>query len=517
MLRSELDTNKRLYFYLVESVANQCKATLYLLVLFFFCLAPLVASSEVLSSKTDVKRYVRPNRLKNVEQEKKIAEEVVKPSGSLLETHLDYPVAIVNQDVITHYDLREAILHFRMRLSQRNIPLPDSETLARDALEWLVQQRLLLQAAQGYGITISEEQLSLVISQLALANHMSHQEFLQKNLLEGQDVLSFRNALRDEMIVQQLREKVLAGKIFVADQEVDNFLEENRRNNKGKDFMFEPEKSFDGPKKTVLHIAHILIKIPENASPSRIKERREIAARILNRIQEGEDFEVLARQFSEASEAGQGGLMGWRLSDQYPELLTQAVSPLKPGEVGSILRSPAGFHIVKLIGRSFQDPKTQDYGKPDSKWFSEMRVRYLRLDKVDSSFESLFNRFWAVKGQLESKEIDFSDVLRGDFFSDLAIFSEDLGWIDRNDLEPALVQVTERMQPGEISEPVQVGNSLYLVQVLERRKSSVDSERYIRKTAKRHLIKIRTQGEFQKWLSALVDQSHIEYALGKDL
>src|SRR3990170_4452228 len=244
---------------------------------------------------------------------------------------IDRIVAVVNSEVITQFDLTERVTRARRELRSRGIPEPDQNELQRQVLERMIVERVQLQLAREPGLQIDDLQLDATIARIAESNNMPLTEFRRMLERDGVPFNKFREEVRAEVILARLREREVDNKISVAESEIDNFIADHKE---AKDQSVE------------FNLSHILIRLPEQARPEQIKQLRERADEAVRRIKAGADFAQVVATYSDATDALEGGNMGWRTADRLPELFAGAAVDMQPGEISEVLRSPAGFHIL---------------------------------------------------------------------------------------------------------------------------------------------------------------------------
>src|SRR5438874_13377351 len=249
---------------------------------------------------------------------------------------VDRIVAVVNKDVVTYSELNEAVGVAERQLARQGTAAPERAVLERQMLERLILDKAQLQLARESGLRIDDLQLDRAVERIAQSNNMTLADFRRALEADGVSFDAWRNDVRQQMTMARLREREVENRVQVTDSEVDLFLEQLKT------------RPAEG---TEFNIAHILVRVPEGASPERIRQARERAEQALAEAKGGAAFARVAASFSDAPDALQGGAIGWRSHDRLPELFAEALSKMKPGEVSEPLRSPAGFHILQLIDR----------------------------------------------------------------------------------------------------------------------------------------------------------------------
>ena len=401
---------------------------------------------------------------------------------------VDRIVAVVNKEVITQYELGERINRVMKDLQRRGTTLPARDEIERQALERMVTEKVQLQFARETGLRVDDLELDRTISRVADGNKLSLTEFRQA--LERDSILfdKFREELRDEILVTRLREREATSKLSVSDGEIENFLLEQ------------------GARKetaTEYNLAHILVRVPEQASPEQLEMRRSRAEEVVRRLRENTNFAQLAATYSDAPDALQGGAMGWRNQERLPELFVEALAKLKPGEASGVLRSPAGFHVIKLV-------ELRGAGAPlmvDQAHVRHILVRANELVSENDAKRKLVNlRERIVNG------VSFAELARLNSDDGSAARGGDLGWVYPGDTVPEFERAFMELKTAEVSQPVKTPFGWHLIEVLERRTADMSSERR-RLEARRALLDRKGDEAYQEWLRQLRDRAYVELRL----
>jgi peptidyl-prolyl cis-trans isomerase SurA len=403
---------------------------------------------------------------------------------------VDRIVAVVNKEVITLSELSAAVAAAERQLRRQGTPAPSRGLLERQMLERLVLDKAQLQRARDTGIRIDELQLDRAVQRIAENNKMTLADF--RRVLERDSVAfeAWREDLREQIMLSRLREREVEDKVQVNDSEVDLFLDEVRAN----------------PERSEYNASHILVRVPEQATPERIEEARARAQKALAEARAGGDFARIAASYSDAPDALEGGSLGWRPHERMPELFAAALAAMKPGEVSEPLRSPAGFHVLKLNDR-------RGGGTSDAP-VTQTRARHIlvRTSEVVSENEAR-RRLADLRERIAKGGADFAELAKA--HSDDAASAArggDLDWIYPGDTVPDFERAMQELKPGEISPPVKTPFGYHLIQVLERRASDVSQER--RRLEARKLLRERKSEEtYQEWLRQLRDQAYVELRL----
>jgi peptidyl-prolyl cis-trans isomerase SurA len=403
---------------------------------------------------------------------------------------VDRIVAVVNKEVITASELNEAIDSAERHLRRRGTPLPPRELLERQMLERLVVDKAQLQMARETGIRVDELQLDRAVQRVAEQNRMSLAEFRGALERDGVAFAAYREDLREQIILSRLREREVNDKIHVSDGEIDLFLADLKAPAERVEF----------------NLAHILVRIPEQASPERLDAARGRAEKVVLEARGGVDFARLAASYSDAPDALQGGVIGWRAQDRLPDLFVSALARMKPGEVSDVLRSPAGFHVVKLVERRGAGAES---GAP----VVQTRLRHILIRTSDSVSEAdARQRLLNLRERIVGGGADFAEMARVHSDDGSAARGGELDWVYPGDTVPDFERAYVDLKIGEVSEPVRTPFGYHLIQVLERRSADLSPERR-RMQARQALRERKSDDAYQEWLRQLRDQSYVELRL----
>jgi peptidyl-prolyl cis-trans isomerase SurA len=398
---------------------------------------------------------------------------------------VDRIVAVVNDDVITQNELNERITLVTRQLQRQGATLPPSDVLARQILERMINDRVQLQLAKDEGIKVDDLALDQTIERIAQENKMSVADFRKALERDGINYARFRDDIRNEILIARLREKDVDNTIVVTDAEVETELAREAH-----------EASAD----VEYQLSHILVAVPPQATAEQIEARRRRAIEALEALRRGANFGQIAAQYSDAPDALQGGSLGWRAAGRLPTLFLDVLKRMKPGDVSDILRSPNGFHIVKLL-----DTRS----KAAAGGVEQTHVRHILLRARDGLSDA------EARDKLEKLRekilagTDFAEVARQNSEDSSASKGGDLGWIAPGDTVPEFERVMNSLKPGEVSQPFQTPFGWHIAQVIERRSEALSEER--RKAAARQAIRARKADEaYQDWLRQQRDRAFVE-------
>lgn len=408
---------------------------------------------------------------------------------------VDAIVAVVNNEVITRHELTERVRLVEARMKNQGIALPPQAELQRQLLERLILDRAQLQLAKESGIQVDDTMLDRAIARIAEQNKMTLTEFRNRLERDGTAFGKFREEIREEIVMQRLREREVDNRIQISESEVENYLAGEQAQRQG-------QQEFN--------LAQILVRIPENASSEQIAAKRERAEGILRQLNGGADFAKLAATYSDSAEALNGGELGWRNQDRLPQIFLDAVANLKQGEIAPLLKSANGFHILKLSGK--RGVSVVKSGAAAAT-VQQTRARHIliKVNQIVTASEAR-RKLTELKQRLDNKAAKFEDLAKL-FSNDLsASKGGDLGWIYPGDTVPEFERAMNALKPGEVSEPIETPFGFHLIEVLERKTDDVSQERQ-RLVARQALRERKLDEATQDWLRQLRDRAYVEYRL----
>ena len=394
---------------------------------------------------------------------------------------LDHIVAVVNEDVITERMLENRVKDFAKQLQLSQLSRIDPETLRKQVLERMIRDAIQLQQAKQLGITVDDLMLNRMLEQLAKTNNMSLETFRQTIEAEGMDYARFRDQTREEIIIKQLQQRVVASKISVSDQEIKQYIQQNET-------LDSSTISF--------HLRHILIAIPEAASPEDLEKAKLKAESVYKRIQYGSKFEDLAIKESSGRNALKGGDLGERKANELPQLFVDAISDLQPGETSKPVKSASGYHLLQLVSSS-----------NDQVMVKQTRIRHILIRTgSEVSDEQARQTLLELKRKIEEGK-NFAE-LASEYSEDPGskIRGGDLGWAGPGDYVTAFENVANDLEIGEISEPFQSPFGWHILEVLEHREH--DQTKANKESQARNAIqKRKADEELRLWLRRIRDEA----------
>lgn len=401
---------------------------------------------------------------------------------------LDRIVAVVNDEVITRGDLDERVRLAAAQLKQQGAPPPPREALERQVLDHMITDRAQLHLARETGLRVDDAELDRAVQRIAQENKLTPAQLRAVLEKDGIPFPKFREDIRSQIILTRLREREVDNRIVVAESEIDNFIStQQAQTGRGDEF----------------NLSHILVTVPENASPEQIQARRARGEQALEQLKSGSDFRQVAAAFSEAPDALQGGVMGWRDAERLPTLFMDALKTMAVGSVSPILRSANGFHILKLNER-------RGSAAPVIVRQTHARHILMKTNELVPEAEAR-RRLVSLKERLDNKA-DFAELARMHSEDTSNVRGGDLGWLSPGDTVPEFERAMDALDPGAVSSPVKSPFGWHLIQVLERRNEDRSRERQ-RLEARRVLRARKSDESYQEWVRQLRDRAYIEYRL----
>ncbi|MCU0951410.1 MAG: peptidylprolyl isomerase [Burkholderiaceae bacterium] len=406
---------------------------------------------------------------------------------------LDRIVAVVNDEVITGNELGLRVRIAEQQLRRQNIALPPTEVLQRQVLERIIIDRAQVQLARETGVRVDDATVNATIARIAEQNRLELPQFRARLEADGVSFARFREDVRDDIAMTRLRDREVDSRIQVTEAEVENFLAEQAGVQTGS---------------LEYNLAQILLRVPDNAATDRIEQIRKQAEDLAAQARSGADFARLAASFSAAPEALNGGELGWRSAERLPTLFLDAIKNLKPGQIAPIVRSPGGFHVLKLTGSRNAVESRVATGP-----LQQTRARHILLRVSDLTPEPEVKRRLAELRERATKgNQDFGSLARLHSVDPSSTRGGELGWLYAGDTVPEFERAMDALKPGEISEPVQSPFGWHLIQVLERRTDESPIERN-RLAARQALRERKSDEAYQEWVRQLRDKTYVEMRL----
>ncbi len=400
---------------------------------------------------------------------------------------LDRIVAVVNGEVITRNELHLRVTRAASQLARQGTPPPPLAELEKQILERMISDRAVTQFAKENGLRIDDAELDRAIDRIAQENQMVVAQLRQALEKDGIPFARFREDIRSEILMARLREREVNDKIVVTDSEIDNLLAAAAQTSASDEF----------------NLSHILVRVAENAGPEQIQARQARAEQALAQLKSGLDFRQVAASFSDAPDALQGGVMGWRDTTRLPTLFAEALRSMKTGDLSRVLRSPNGFHIIRL---------TEQRGGKAQAMVQQTHARHIliKVSEIVSEAEGR-TRLHTLKERLDNQS-DFAQLARAHSEDTSAARGGDLGWLSPGDTVPEFERAMDALKLGQLSEPVRSPFGWHLIQVVERRTADLSGERK-RLAARQTLRERKGEESFSEWVRRTRDMAYVEIRL----
>lgn len=413
-------------------------------------------------------------------------------AGSQRIRPVDAIVAVVNNEVITAHELEARVQLVEARLRGQGVTVPPRAQFQQQLLERMIVDRAQLQLAKENGLRVEDPLLDAAVGRIAEQNGLTLADFRKRIENDGTTFERFREDIRNEILLQRLREREVDNKVQITESEIDNFLAAG-----GATQGAQPE----------INLAQILVRIPENASAEQISQRRQRAEEALQQLRSGADFARVAATYSDASDALKGGEMGWRTLDRLPQIFIDAVADRRENEL-VVAKSANGFHILRVLGRRTAAPVKA--GAPVTA-VTQTRARHIliKVNQVVPANEAR-RKLVELKERLANKAATFPELARLYSNDGSAAKGGDLGWLYPGDTVPEFERAMDALQPGQVSEPIESPFGYHLIQVIERKTDDVSQERQ-RLQARAALRERKIEEATEEWLRQLRDRTYVEY------
>lgn len=400
----------------------------------------------------------------------------------------DFIVAVVNSEPITNNEVRLRMVRFEQQLAQQGSPMPPRAQLAREVLERLISERAQLQLARESGVRVDDTLVDQAEQNVARQNGFDSAELRRRLAADGVNVAQFREDLRNQLLLQRLRDRELQARARVTEQDIENYLREQQQ---------------QGPAMES-NLAHILVAVPENASAVQVATQQAKAQRLLARVRGGEDFARVAREGSDAPDGAQnGGVIGMRPTDRLPPLFVEATRNLPVGGITDVFRSGAGFHIVKVVERRQADQPAISV--------TQAHARHILLrPSAQLTEEQARTRLADFKRRIQAGQADFATLARENSQDASARNGGDLGWTSPGVFVPEFEEVLNALAPGQIADPVTTRFGVHLIQLVERRQSAL-SQREQREVARNLVREKKLDEAYVQWAQEVRGRAYVEY------
>jgi peptidyl-prolyl cis-trans isomerase SurA len=380
--------------------------------------------------------------------------------------------------------VQQRLNRVRADAQQTRTQLPPPAALRKEVVDVLIDERVLVTNARESGMKIDESELDRAVANIAGQNQLTVPQLRERLRKEGLEYTKFRANIKDQMMVERMREREVASRIRISDAEIDALIEQRR--NAGANAQF--------------NIAQIMVLVPENATQAVVSERRERALTALRRVRGGEDFATVAREMSQDGNRAAGGEIGLKPTDRLPDVFVKAVRPLKAGEISpELLRSAAGFHVLKLIER-----------KDEAFVVQQVRARHILLRPSTAlTAEAAARRLSQFRREILAGGKTFEQLARENSEDSTAPQGGDLGWASAGSYVPEFEEALAALDIGGVSEPVATRFGVHLVQLVDRRQVTLDAKQQ-REQARNILREQKFEEAYVEWLRDLRGRAYIE-------
>jgi len=424
------------------------------------------------------------------------SERVLRPIARVPESavpaevrNADYIVAIVNSEPITNNEVRQQAARVAAQISAQGAELPARDVLLKEVLERLILEKIQVQLAAESGITVDDYAVAQAEETVAQQNQLSVPDMHRLMKADGVNPERFRQELRNQLLALRVRERDVEARVRVTDIDIDHYLQEQQKKGAGA-----------GP--MLLNLDHILIQIPETASPDEIAQRNARAKEVLDKLQAGADFADMARQYSDAPEAANGGQLGQRPADRWPELFIEAVRNATVGSIVGPLRSGAGLHLLKVVGKS-------QAGLPTTATQNHVRHILLRTSQHVSERQAA-EQLQELRQRIERGQATFESLARNFSQDGSAKDGGDLGWAFPGRYVPEFEQAVASLSPGQISPPIVSRFGVHLIQLVARRQAQLSPRE--RRDMVRDIVREKKLDEaYNTWIQEVRARAWVEY------
>ena len=400
----------------------------------------------------------------------------------------DFIVAVVNSEPITNNEVRGEVQRLMQQFAQQGRPLPDSKEVTRQMLERLISEKAQLQLARESGIKVDDAAIDLAEQNIARQNEIDVTELRRRLALEVVATSRFREQLREQITLTRLRERELEPRVRVTDQDVDQYMQEQQNN--------------EDLTATQINLSQILVIVPENATAVQIAALQARAQRALDRAKAGADFVALVGEFSDATDKANGGSLGMRTADRYPALFVSATKRLGVGEVSELVRSPAGFHILKVLEKHREGMPTASV--------TQSRARHILLRvSLQLGETAARDKLNELKRLIHTGKADFATLAREHSQDGSAAQGGDLGWSNPGMFVPEFEEAMNKLAPGQISEPLVSRFGVHLIQLMERREVALKPAEQ-REAVRAMLRAKKLDDAYVTWAQELRGRAYVE-------
>ena len=412
------------------------------------------------------------------------------PPASANAKVIDSIQVVVNDEVITRNEVTGRVAQVSQNMKARNAQMPDPATMERQVLEAMIVERAQLQLAKEMGVKVDDRTLDATIGRIAENQKMSVQDMRNQMEKEGMPFAQFREDIRNEIMMQRLREHEVDSKIQVSEAEIDTYMA--------------AAKAAEADRIEV-DISQILVRVPENASPEQIAARAARAEEVMRQLRTGADFARMASTYSDAPDALKGGEIGWRDADRLPPMFATELRKLEAGQVTPILKTNVGFHILKLSNKRALG------GETEKSVVEQTHARHILIKVTPTMTEGEVKRkLLELKEKMDNNAGTFEDLARLHSQDGSASKGGDLGWLYPGDTVPEFETAMNALKPGEVSDVIQSPFGFHLIQVIGRKSEDVTQQKE-RNVARQVLRDRKMQEAMEDWMRQVRDRAYVEF------
>jgi peptidyl-prolyl cis-trans isomerase SurA len=418
---------------------------------------------------------------------------VVPPAAPGAPRPVDRVIAVVNTEAITDRELDARVRAITRRLKSQGVELPPEPEMRKQVLERMILDRAQVQAAADAGVRIDDAAIDRAVGRIAQESKISVAQLRERLDADGVSFRQFRQELGAEMAIGRMREREIESRVQVSEAEIDAYLAEQAGR---------PE----GP--VEYNIAQVLVRVSEDATPDVVERARVRAETVAAEARGGMDFARIAANASQGPDALAGGVIGLRPADRLPPLFVEAVAQLPVNGISPVVRSPAGFHVLKLIER-----RSAGGSRISSAPVRQTRARHIlvRVNELNPESE-VVRRLTEIRERIEAGTVEFADMARQYSADGSAQQGGDLGWVYPGDTVPEFERAMDALEPGKTAGPVRTPFGYHLIQVTDRRTDEASPER-MRAAARGALRERKTAEAYQEWATQVRDRAYVEYRL----
>jgi peptidyl-prolyl cis-trans isomerase SurA len=428
--------------------------------------------------------------------------------------NIDGVAAVVNTGYVTRKEIDDRIIS----LQKQGVKLPDADNLRKSVLDRLIIEKIQLQNAEQEGIAVGNKELEKIIGDIAAKNKLSYAEFKAKILSTGITFERYKETLRDDIVLSRFRERSVETKIKISDAEIDNFIAERMRDMARGGEQRSIPAVIEGPEE--INIAQIFIPVDTNAGASAQAEAKKQAEALLRDAKGDVDFLQLGAAVAKANPKIKFQDLGYRSPDRLPQLFYEAIRNTGGGQVANaVVKSPAGFHVLKVLDRRALNsapaqqqaaPQEPVSTTPQNIPITQTMARHILLkNRAGLTDQDADRRLQGYRDQVRSKTSDFGELAKKYSEDGSAPNGGNLGWMGPGDLVPDFEQAMNRLQIGEVSNPVKSEFGWHLIQVLERREAQLTVEKQ-REFARAAIREKKFEQAYEDWIRELRDTATVK-------